>query len=119
MHLLSDLLLLSLCDQQSIKGILVKPGQALNRYAVLSLDGQLSKSFALELLASFTSIKLKVRSVERAFDRKLPEADHTHDKALLPVFQVWEQCGWRLFRRDRMGSGSIACLLPARWRPRW
>ena len=50
MHLLSDLLLLSLCDQQSIKVILVMPGQALNRQAVLSLDGQLSKSFASELL---------------------------------------------------------------------
>ena len=58
---------------------------------MLGSDGQLFKSLPLELLAQFRRIELKVRTVERAFDRHLSEAHHTHEEALLPVFQYWNQ----------------------------
>ena len=59
-----DLLVLSLADQQPIKGIFVAPGQVLNRQAMLGSDGQLFKSFPLELLAQFSRIELKVGTVD-------------------------------------------------------
>ena len=64
---------------------------------MLGSDGQLFKSLPLKLLSQFGSVKLKEGPVERAFDRYFPEADNTHEKALLPVLQFWDQRGWQLF----------------------